>query len=305
VGLEGKVIQGMAFALYGGRAAWDRAGKFIPDLDAGTLAYLLATNAVGRTNGFTPSDMVEVSGWTPAIYTAANMNLLTNSTWATNFWLKGVQGLSATPIGISNNPWGQTLVTMVSPRHYLRAHHVGGPYGIMAFLGTNNVIYWRAYVQQVQVQGDTDVGIVDADLPSSVGFLPVGPTNLSNYLPTNSTSIIQGIGMNQYMKRFSQPMSFADPFSVNWNPAATIPFGVSANWSVGLIPGDSSDPECLLINNQLVLVSHNSAPFSGPSYAWQFGLINQYMHYLSTNNNLVTDYQLTAFSLTNWPVINH
>ena len=33
VGLEGRVIQGMAFTLYGGRAAWDRAGKLIPDVD--------------------------------------------------------------------------------------------------------------------------------------------------------------------------------------------------------------------------------------------------------------------------------
>jgi hypothetical protein len=37
VGLEGRVIQGMAFTLYNGRAAWDRAGKVIPDLDANGL----------------------------------------------------------------------------------------------------------------------------------------------------------------------------------------------------------------------------------------------------------------------------
>lgn len=27
VGLEGRTLSGMAFTLYGGRAAWDRAGK--------------------------------------------------------------------------------------------------------------------------------------------------------------------------------------------------------------------------------------------------------------------------------------
>jgi RHS repeat-associated protein len=37
VGLEGKVIQGMAFTLYNGRAAFDRAGKFIPDMDGNGL----------------------------------------------------------------------------------------------------------------------------------------------------------------------------------------------------------------------------------------------------------------------------
>ncbi len=37
VGLEGKIIQGMGFTLYGGRAAWDRAGKLAPDMDGDGL----------------------------------------------------------------------------------------------------------------------------------------------------------------------------------------------------------------------------------------------------------------------------
>jgi hypothetical protein len=34
LGLEGQVIQGMAFVLWGGRAAWDRAGSSVPDMNA-------------------------------------------------------------------------------------------------------------------------------------------------------------------------------------------------------------------------------------------------------------------------------
>jgi len=37
VGLEGKIIQGLAFVLYGGRAAWDTAGIFTPDMDGNGL----------------------------------------------------------------------------------------------------------------------------------------------------------------------------------------------------------------------------------------------------------------------------
>lgn len=40
VGLEGKIIEGMNFTLYGGRAAWDRAGVFNPDLDGDGLVDL-------------------------------------------------------------------------------------------------------------------------------------------------------------------------------------------------------------------------------------------------------------------------
>ncbi len=37
VGLEGKIIEGMAFALYGGRVAWDQAGRMTPDMDDDAL----------------------------------------------------------------------------------------------------------------------------------------------------------------------------------------------------------------------------------------------------------------------------
>ena len=37
VGLEGKIVQGISFGLWGGRAAWDRAGKLISDLDGNGL----------------------------------------------------------------------------------------------------------------------------------------------------------------------------------------------------------------------------------------------------------------------------
>ncbi len=82
-----------------------------------------------------------------------------------------------------------------------------------------------------------------------------------------------------------------------------IPFGVGSNWNIPLIGGDSSLPERLLINNQLVLISHNTLPSGGPNYSFQFDAINLKMHYLSTNHSVGTDYQLTPISLTNWSVI--
>ena len=279
------------------------AGSYIAP---GTLAYYLSTNAVGYASGYSGSSADEtiLSGWTYATYTTTNMYLLTNAVWSTNFWLKDVQGLSATPIGISNNLGGQTLLTMISPRHYLRAHHTGTPAGMIAFLGTDNVVYWRTAVQQVQIStSDTDVGILNADMPPAVGFLPVIPTNFSNYLPTNKVSYVQGIGMNQDMKLFGQPMTFPDSF-VDWNSGASVPFGLGTNWNVTIRGGDSSDPEMLLISNQFVLVSHNYTVGLGPNYAYQTDAINQEMHYLSTNNNVGTDCQLTSFSLTNWPSIH-
>jgi hypothetical protein len=269
---------------------------------AGTLAYYLATNTAAYANGHSANNdgECEVSGWNYMDYSGTNFFLLSNAVWSASFWLKGVHGLSATPIGISNSLAGQGLITMISPRHYLHARHMGTVHSLVAFLGTNNVIYLRYALEQAQAGPDTDVGILNADVPPAVGFLPVIPTNYADWLPTDS--FVQGIGMNQGLALFSQPMVLGSSFVI-WNSGMTAPDGLPKEWNYTLHGGDSSNPDVLLINNQLVLVSHNYYVQGGPNYAAQIGLINQQMHYLSVHNHVGSDYQLTQYSLTNWPAI--
>ena len=273
----------------------------------GTLAYHLSTNALARTNGITDiyNASKELSGWVYDLYNATNLARLTNSTWSTNFWLYGVRGLGATSIGFSNWLGAQGSVTMISPRHCIYATHMhfAPGYFTAAFLDTNNVIYWRTNMQNVVVTNDVSMGILDSDLPPSVGFLPVLPANYTNYLPTHGTAFFQGIGRNQDVRMFPQPMKL-NPFILNWNPDEAAPGLLRTNWNVRLRGGDSSNPEMLLVGDQLVLASHNGASRAGPNYVEYFALINQCMHYLSTNNQVATDYQLTPYALTNWPAIN-
>jgi hypothetical protein len=105
------------------------------------------------------------------------------------------------------------------------------------------------------------------------------------------------------MRAFSQPMSFATLPLISWSDRWEIPFGLGPDWSVALRNGDSSGPERFLVNKQLVLVAHNWGVLYGTCYGTQIDAINRTMHYLSTNNNVGTDYQLTLFSLTNWPTM--
>lgn len=227
-----------------------------------------------------------------------------------------VKGLSATAIGFLDRLGGQGLVTMVSPRHCLFASHmhVGQDHFVAAFLDTNNVIHWRTNVETVHmpasvtygITSDMAVGILNEDLPSSVGYVPILPSDFAGYLPTNNFSIVQGIGMNQHMRVFSQPMTMVSlGIFVDWNVRDAVPFGLGTNWNVALGGGDSSGPERLLIGNRLVLASHNFGSGRGPIYALQLNTLNQYMHYLSTNNNVGSDYELTTYQLTNWPNITH
>ena len=275
------------------------AGSYI---DVGTLAYHLSTNAAAHTNWY-GIPTVQLANWEYKGYSGTNMPYLTNAVWATNFWLHGVEGLSATSIGASNGLGGQGLITMVSPRHFLFATHIFIQ-SMQAFLDTNNILYWRTVLQQTNLGNDISVGILDNDLPSAVGFLPVLSPSFTNYFTTNSFSFFEGIGMNQDMRVFSQPMVFDGPILTHWSPAVSCPFGPSLNWNLQIRTGDSSDPVRLLIENRLVLVSHNFHVFDGPNYSLQKNNINLAMHFLSTNNSASSDYQVTLFELTNWPSIH-
>ena len=290
------------------------AGSYI---DVGTLAYHLSTNAAARTNCISGlGDIYNVTqplaNYTFGDLHADGLYRITNAVWSTNFWLKGVHGLSSTSIGFSNGLTGTTMITMISPRHYIKAYHTHYPTGLIAFLDTNNVMYWRNFNEQVAIGTNTAdiqnkdiyVGILDADLPTSVGFVPILADNFTNYLPTNSYSYVQGIGMSQDIRIYSQPMTFGDPNYIDWTPSVSCPFGPSTNWNLEIKRGDSSNPEWLLIGNQLVLVSQITSYTFGSKDSVFIDQINQAMHYLSTNNGAATDYQITKFELTNWPSIH-
>lgn len=268
-----------------------------------TLAYHLATNATGRAAGYTGGYREQLEFSAPYATNANQLARFTNAAWANTFWLKHVTGLSATPIGFTNVLGGQGLPTMISPRHYLCATHMHCEDYTLAFLDTNNFTYFRKVLQRLDLTNDITVGILDQDLPPSVGYLPVLPANYTNYLPANSTAILQGIGMNQDFCLFGEPMNFGHGKIVAWNSALNVPSGLHTNWNVGLRGGDSSNPAMILIRNQLVLVSHNYFANSGPNYACYLDAINAAMHQLSKKYNTRTDYQLTTYNLTNWPMV--
>lgn len=297
-----KIISTLAAALW--FIASPHADAALPDASApGTLAHHLVTNAATRGAKLPPGYNSEIEIQWPRTTNANDLSRFTNATWSSTFWLKNVIGLSATPIGFTNVFGGQGLPTMISPRHYICATHMHAESYTIAFMDPSQHVYFRKTVQRLDVTNDISVGIIDKDLPPSVGYLPLLPDNYTNYLPTEPTSLVQGIGMNQDFCLFSQPMNLAFPTYVAWNSARQVPGGPSTNWNVTLRGGDSSNPDMLLIGNQLVLVSHNASVGGGPNYAFQFPAINRAMHQLSQKNHVGSDYQITEYSLTNWPVI--
>lgn len=278
----------------------------VPADSPAALQNYLATNAAAHARGYVgnSADTVALAHWNYALYTGTNLTYLTNATWSQSFWLHGVRGLSATCIGFSNSLGGQGLITMISPRHYLCMSHMHPENLLAAFLDTNNVVHWRKTVARGEVSKETSVGILDSDLPPSVGFLPILPANYSTWLPTSSSVVIQGIGMNQDMRIFGLPMTFAFPPYIAWDPGFSVPDGLDKSWNAALRGGDSSNPVRLLIGNELVLAAENYSINAGPNFALNIDAINQRMHELSTRVSAKSDYQVKIYPLTNWPAIS-
>jgi hypothetical protein len=303
--LVGRVIDGI------------NTNAVLPDVTR-TLAYHLSTNAVARTSGFTNalSAMQFLEPGPPCGFD--QYGICYQAKLSTNCWLAGVQGLSATCLGdcVTNaSDDGTWHITMISPRHYLCASHVTWSHlflGISStvFVDTNGVVYIRRSLQITNLpNSDTTVGILDADLPASVGFLPLLPINYTNWLDPGQT--VQGIGANQDSLVFGVGVIFGSMFGVEFRGDLPAASGVGTNWTSCADPlancygrsGDSSTPIRLLVGNQLVLVSAYTTGISGPDYALQSATINAAMHQLSTNNSAGTDYQLSFAALTNWPAL--
>ena len=279
-----------------------------PDATA-TLAYHLATNAVGRTRGFTDplaAMAFLAKGPSPRFY---QFSTRYGAVWSARCWLRGVRGLSATCLGYvcTNNAGYEYMITMVSPRHYLAASHVTwAPFfkGLepAVFAGANNAVYYRKSLEVTNVGNDIAVGILDSDLPPSVGYLPLLPANYTNWLDTATD--VQGIGVNQDYLVFGEAVSLTGRGMVSFTGTKTVPFGLGTNWTSCADPlargflrqSDSSDPVRLLVENQLVLVGLALTPSAGPDCALASERINQQMHYLSTNNHAGTDYQFETSS---------
>lgn len=260
----------------------------------GTLAHHLATNAASRVAE--PLDLLPFRA-----PNSMGLDRITGASWSRSFWLQGARGLGATPIGFTNLAGGQGLPTMISPRHFVCATHMHPEAYTIAFLDTNGTVHYRRSVGRLDVGNDTSVGLLEADLPASVGFVPVLPRHYTNHLVTGPTNFVQGIGMNQDFQMFGQPLNFSVPGFITWDPGQSVPGGLDKRWNITLRGGDSSNPVFILVENQLVLVSHNYFARGGPNYAVQFDAINAKMRELSRTNNLSTDYQLTEYPLTNWP----
>jgi len=230
--------------------------------------------------------------------------------WRTNFWLWGVKGIAASSVGCQSDYQAIYAANMISPRHCLFVDHVRWRYDntnlLIRFIGTDNVgantnYTWARCLEYVVIKNDICVGLMDRDLPKTVGYYPVLPKDFVAYTGAGRRVAWQGIGYSQDRMSFSESvfMSTSNACCIGWEPQTPPLFGLSTNWGhKWLRSGDSSNPVRLLVGDQLVLVSVASGVQSGPVISAYFDQINAAMHHLSTNHHLASDYQLTSIDMS-------
>ena len=262
-----------------------------------SLAFNTVSNLEAHTNGLTPSSEAMFTTIDPV-----NTNYVVNP----SCWLKDYAELSA--IVIANGNSYQIGGSAVSPRHVINCAHAPFNAGtVLTFIDTNSVVVQRSVLANTNFglnPTDLNVCILNADLPPSVVFFKVLPTNYASYIPslTNNHNRVLGVACNQLKQLF--PKLEARDTSLGLS-AVDDTMWLNSSWNVTVVTGDSGHPIMLPVGTHLALLGHwtYGGVFAGcnSSYADRATLINSAMHYLSTNNSAATDYQLTPMDLSSYP----
>ena len=222
------------------------------------------------------------------------------------------------------SPWNTTGAntragTLISPSHLVFATHYQIDIGAkVRFITSNNVVIERTLIDKIVIYADVCLGLLDSDVPNSISFAKLLPSNWSTYLPTfyrnrNGKTIyrLPILSLDQEEKALVKELVYVDPLGTgaytqqptqnyldpNNNYYNTYPNRILFHEST--IDGDSGNPSFLIINNQLVLIITWTGPDAGPFYSSFISTLNTNMNLLWTRNNRSgASYSVTTVDLT-------
>lgn len=210
------------------------------------------------------------------------------------------------------SPWNSQLGVyysgvLVSPRHVIFAtHFMPMPGAVLRFVTTGNVVVERtlsALTPLTQSQAyypDIAVGLLDSDVPGTIAFARVLPSDWAAKLPSlSAANAVPCITTDQEEKLLVRELTIM-PSSTT--PYATVAMMMPADaqrraFYEDVVGGDSGNPACLVVNGQLVLLTvwTSGGAGSGTSvYAFK-SAINAAMTSLGGGYTL-TDADLSGFN---------
>ena len=297
------------------------------------LSYNIRTNCVAQTNGWGANPLADDGAESIFLTNPCLMHYpdglpgdVSSTNWATtqplirnpNFWLKAAPEITAIPERFATAVTGganagklngQGGCVAISPRHVLTVDHMLGAgntndqYLLFIDDHGSNVVRWLTGVVELS-DVDLDVGILNADLPPTVHPFKVFPAGYTNYLPELIQPGLKGqvqlVCCDQWrtIKPALWQMS-AD--STGFHLAYFIdddPAWLGTNGNRTHVGGDSGCPIMALVGTNLVYVTEYDSGTHAPDASCYIPGINGSMHYLSTNFNVGSDYQLATIDLS-------
>lgn len=163
------------------------------------------------------------------------------------------------------SPWNsqggnQYAGILISPRHVLFAtHYAAGVGAVMRFVGAGNTVVERTITARQSVtitsgyHPDLTIGVLDSDVPASIDYARVLPDNWATYLPNLSTVSLRvpSLGLDAEEKALVSDLADQGTMAQFISPTDT----QRRAFYEDKIGGDSSNPACLIINSQLVVLT--------------------------------------------------
>jgi hypothetical protein len=250
------------------------------DYAAGSLAKALSTNIDSR-----------LSGKQKAIYSTQNH--------ADGIYIRNPNCILSDLDHTCISPWNSTggnkrAGTLISPRHIIFAEHYQISTGaIVRFVTQDNVVVNKTMTNKQSLAGgsgyetDLTIGVLDSDVPNSISFARVIPTNWADYLPSLSHIYkVPAIAIDQQEKALVNELRSLSSFVYFDIPDDS----TRLSFYESLIGGDSGNPSFLVDDYGLVLVTTwtYGGAGSGPNIANWIDEINAIM------TSLGGGYQLTV-----------
>lgn len=213
--------------------------------------------------------------------------------------------LNLTPL----SPWNsdganEKPVLAISPRHVLMAtHYSPAVSSTVRFIAADNTIVTRTItdIESLPIESgfypDLTIGLLDSDLPSSIGFVKVLPAGWEFRLPLSPDPVFIVDQDENALVADMNNLTVVSPFmfgAVSPSDATRLDFYET------VISGDSGHPVFLIINGELVVVSVLTGVISGTSVAGYRDELNALMTTLGGGYQL-TEVSLAAFDLYSAP----
>lgn len=202
-------------------------------------------------------------------------------------------GIDLTPISVWNSQGAnQRGGILISPRHVLMANHYPVA-GIMRWVDLNNNVVSGGLSGDINIAGtDLRIGVLSGDITGAISFAKVFSSGFTGYFNTSGMPMLftdqeEKALVGQTNITLGQNIDIEQSSELYRSGFYELPIG-----------GDSGDPVCGVIGNELVVLTTFYSAMSGPNISYYYDLVNSGINALGNSNG----YQLTPVAQTYFPI---